>query len=217
MGCIYAIVNKLNNHRYVGSAKDFNVRRRLHLSRLNLKTHHSKYLQRAWYKYGSQFFEFIIIEDGIEPCDLIKREQWWFDNTICQYNNSKVAGSSLGVKRSAETKEKLRLVQLGRVHPEWRRKLKSESQGGIKHYNYGKKLSDETRRKKSNSMLIRYQNGFVAPNTKPVIKMTILGEYINEFPSVLAAANFNKKTRKGITQCLTGKNKTAYGYKWKYK
>lgn len=217
MGVIYCILNKVNEHEYIGSAVNFNNRKKTHINRLKKGNHHSIYLQRAWDKYGENNFVFFTLEEGINNSNLIEREQWWIDNKKCKYNICKTAGNSLGVKRRKETKQKLRLIHLGKKHPKWRKEQKSISQGGKNHYNFGKKLSKKTIKKKSKSMKEKYKNGFIAPNTKPINQYDLLGNFIKSHKSVKEASNNDDKRRRGITNCLIGKNKTAYGYYWDYK
>lgn len=45
---VYAIINMLNNHKYVGSSKDIKKRLYQHRCKLNNNTHHSVHLQRAF-------------------------------------------------------------------------------------------------------------------------------------------------------------------------
>lgn len=216
MKAIYGIVNKINGHKYVGSAVNFYKRKSLHLRQLKNKKHHSDYLQRAWDKYGSENFEFIILEKVENKEDLIPREQWWIDNSNNEYNVCKIAGSSLGVKRSEETKEKCRLAHLGEKHPEWRRKLKSEAQGGEKHWAYGKKMPDDVKKKKSDSMK-EYFKSNEHPNKKAVLKFDLSGNFLSEYASLKEASGGDEVYRKSITNCLIGRQKTAKGFIWKYK
>lgn len=108
MKAIYCILNKLNERRYVGSSMNFNKRKSEHLLLLRGGKHHSVYLQNSWDKYGEHNFEFVILEEIIEDVNLIVREQWWIDNTDSSYNMCKIAGSTLGIKCSDETKSKIR-------------------------------------------------------------------------------------------------------------
>ena len=103
---IYAIKNKLNNKLYIGSAINFEKRKREHYSNLRNNKHHSKYLQRSFNKYGENNFEFIVLE-CCRPENLLIREQWYIDTLSPRYNICKIAGNSLGVKRTEETKKKL--------------------------------------------------------------------------------------------------------------
>lgn len=63
---IYQIVNKINNHSYIGSSRNITRRWTIHKYHLEKTNHHSAYLQRAWKKYGNAVFDFVILE-YIEP------------------------------------------------------------------------------------------------------------------------------------------------------
>lgn len=235
MKAIYGIVNKINGHKYVGSAVNFYKRKTLHLRQLKKNEHHSVYLQRAWNRYGEDVFEFIILEKVDKKEELLIREQWWIDNSNNEYNVCKVAGSSLGVKRSEETKEKCRLSHLGEKHPEWRRKLKSISQGGKNNWQYGKKMSDKVKQKKSESMIEYYKKnqhsmkGKKNPMTNqskqsmidklsiPIQQFSKEGEFIRDWKSIKEAGKSLNIHSTNIVTCLKGKTKTSGGFIWKYK
>lgn len=108
---IYSITNTKNKKRYVGSAVDFDMRWRKHLSQLRLGNHHSGHLQAAWNKYGENSFKFEIIA-CCEPDELIELEQFYisaynaFDGKY-GYNISPTAGSQFGIKRSDKTRERM--------------------------------------------------------------------------------------------------------------
>lgn len=57
-GGIYSFINTINNHQYIGSAKDFYLRFNEHLD--NRKS--NSYLQNAFQKYGLTKFNIIIYE-----------------------------------------------------------------------------------------------------------------------------------------------------------
>lgn len=62
---IYAFVNKVNGHRYVGQAKDMNARIRSHIRDLDKGTHRTsedRRLQNAWHEFGRDAFEIIVLE-----------------------------------------------------------------------------------------------------------------------------------------------------------
>ena len=49
---------------------------------------------------------------------------------------------------------------------------------------------------------------------KPILQYTLNGEFVREWPS---ARDVGQEVRANIVHCLKGRNKTAYGYIWKYK
>lgn len=52
---------------------------------------------------------------------------------------------------------------------------------------------------------------------KKIKQFTQNGDLINEWDSISSAARFFNITREGIRDCCLGKQKTAFGYIWKYK
>lgn len=53
--------------------------------------------------------------------------------------------------------------------------------------------------------------------SKPIIQLTQDGEFVNEFPSIMEANRQLGFAHSNISIVLTGKNKLAYGYQWKFK
>lgn len=107
---VYAITNIVNGKRYVGQAMDIEKRWSYHRQDLSRGDHHSRYLQRAWNKYGADAFSFsVVLECDID--DLNHYEQSEIDKKS-EYNVSKTAGSPKGTKHSKETIEKYRIRML---------------------------------------------------------------------------------------------------------
>ena len=116
MNCIYQILNTVSNKLYIGSAVNIKSRWWRHKRDLILNKHPNILLQRAWNKYGEEAFEFKILQYVEDKNKLIKIEQNWIDWTKCcdpkiGYNLAPKANSQLGVKRSEETKDKLRKIK----------------------------------------------------------------------------------------------------------
>lgn len=110
---IYIIRNMVNGHCYVGSAVNVYNRLIQHVTLLNQSKHHSQYLQRAWDKYGRDAFNFKPLL-YCESFELLKYEQFFIDKFHPEYNINKMAGSSLGMKASEETKKKQSVLRRGR-------------------------------------------------------------------------------------------------------
>ena len=111
---IYEIVNKVNNHRYIGSSINYIERRRKHLLDLRKNLHHSPYLQRAWNIYGEEAFEFVLMV-CVPPQSIRQLEQIFIDEENPEYNVFPLAvgGSVVGHKVTQETKDKIRRANLG--------------------------------------------------------------------------------------------------------
>lgn len=112
---VYQILNTLNGNKYIGSAaRSFGDRWNTHKSLLKSNKHHSKPLQRAYNKYGLDFFRFeILAYCPKEYC--IKIEQWWLDNIKPEYNACKIAGNTTGIKPSQQTISNIIKANTGRI------------------------------------------------------------------------------------------------------
>lgn len=114
---------------YVGSA--VNIKRRWieHRSYLRGGYHHSRHLQRAWDIHGEDSFVFSVLE-SVEVKQLIEKEQHWIDTLSSYgkggYNVSPKAASSLGIKRSDETRRRVSQAKLGSVP--WNKGIKTGPQ-----------------------------------------------------------------------------------------
>ena len=67
------------------------------------------------------------------------------------------------------------------------------------------------------SLEFTYNNNCGEYNKEPVVQLSLKGEFIKEYTSLSNAERETGIPRGNITSCLTGKNKTAGGYKWEYK
>ena len=144
---IYEIRNRQNGHFYIGSAVNFRRRWNMHLHHLRRGIHHSQYLQNAWRKYGAEAFEFRII-GTCPPEKLLIIEQHMLDQLRPTYNISPTAGSTLGLKPTAETRRKIGEANRGKT-PWLGRKHTEEKRGKISIARKGKRPSQETRQKMS--------------------------------------------------------------------
>jgi group I intron endonuclease len=110
VGGVYIILNLVNRHLYVGSTINLRKRIVLHRHKLRKNKHHSPHLQNAWNLYGEEAFKFgvLLISDD-------KRYRLAVEQTLLDvhpremlYNVARFATSSAGVRRSEETKAKIR-------------------------------------------------------------------------------------------------------------
>jgi group I intron endonuclease len=137
---IYKIQSKIKPYRfYIGSAVNISRRYSAHLWNLKRGTHHSSKMQNHYNKYGKDDFILSVLL-YCDKSELITKEQSYIDLYAPFFNECKVAGSNLGIKRTEETKKKMSASRMGiRVSEEHKRKLRD--------FNKGKKLSEETKRK----------------------------------------------------------------------
>ena len=158
---IYAIRHTVSGKRYVGSAVNFAQRWRIHRCLLRKGSHHSPHLQAAWAKHGEGAFVF----DKLLVCskeNLLMYEQILIDgfNAFSRefgYNARPLASSSLGVKASDETREKIKAARAKQVFSEETKALWSKNRTGRKmpewfgeftrQHRKGSKHTDEARAK----------------------------------------------------------------------
>lgn len=131
--CVYALVNTINGKIYIGSAAGKTGLR----SRMQSHKKAHKYgrdnhpLYKSILKNGLDFFEIWVLEE-CEPKKCLLWEQYYLDTwepwveNGSGYNICKIAGSSLGVKRSEELKLRWSLARKGVVFSEERKNLISK-------------------------------------------------------------------------------------------
>lgn len=107
---IYVIVNETNGRRYYGSSVNLKSRRWQHLFYLRSGRHNNKHLQRAWNKYGEESFTFSVVE-MVDAHKLLSVEQVYINNNKGGYNIAPIAGSALGMKRTAAAKRRMSVAQ----------------------------------------------------------------------------------------------------------
>jgi group I intron endonuclease len=155
---IYAIRNIADgrNTTYIGQSSSSVLSRwKTHTSYLKKGTHHSSHLQGAWNKYGQDAFRIVVIENIEEPELLTEREQFWLDKTreiVPVYNWGAVARTPfLGMKHRPESIKKLSDRMFGK-------KLSDETKKKIQESNRKIVRSDEFRKKVSAGMKIFCSN-----------------------------------------------------------
>ena len=145
---IYQIKNTLNSKCYIGSAVNLKKRWRDHLRDLRRGEHFNHHLQVAFDKCEEEAFVFEILED-IEPENLIEREQYYFDTLNPEYNVAPIAGSTLGVLCSIETRAKISASKTGERNPFYGKHHSEETRARQSAANTGRHFSAATRAKMS--------------------------------------------------------------------
>lgn len=171
---IYQIKNKLNEHRYIGSTKNFKKRWNIHKKDLAKQKHHSYILQKAVNKYGIENFIFEILEE-CDVCFLVEKEQKFLDEMNPEYNILKnVDGSNRTF--TEETRKKMSDSKIGIPLSEEHKKNISNANLGKNNGMYGKTHNDETKLKisKNKTKLEREEHHWTKLTNFQIEEMIIL-------------------------------------------
>ncbi len=121
---IYALHNNKSGKVYIGQTKDLSRREKDHFRELRKGTHHNKYLQRAYKKYGESTFRFIVLERcSVEELD--EREKHWISQmrTMDAENGYNLEG---GGNVGKEVSEAVRKAKRGEKNPMYGKHLSAK-------------------------------------------------------------------------------------------
>jgi hypothetical protein len=116
----------------------------------------------------------------------------------------KISKALTGIKRgpqSEETKQKIKLVRTGKPQPNISKANKGRT------ISWASKIGDALRGVPKN-----YPN----PNKKIIYQYDINNNLINQYNSAAEAGKALNKSGNSIADCASGRQKTAYGFVWKY-
>lgn len=153
-GGIYIITNNTNGKRYIGQTINFTERFRCHIQKLRTNKHPNSYLQNSWNKYGESSFKFDILlrcpDSELSEMEIVLIKE---NRTLDRSFGYNLREGGTGGRLSEETKEKLRLINLGKKHSEEQKQKITTSL--LKHFESreghmrGKRHSDATKSKMS--------------------------------------------------------------------
>jgi len=218
---VYIIKNKVNGKFYIGSSIEINDRFYDHKRTLKYGNHHSIKLQRAYSKYGKENFSFEILEemnfekpyDKFAVSKVLECREQYFLNTLLfaneknnkfdklGYNVCRIAGRTLGLKRSDEAKEKSSITMK-------------------------KMWMDDSYKNKMSKALMGANNGNtreglarfnVLVKSLPVVQYDKKGNFIQEFNSVREAGRYQNCSPSNISRACKMQIKTSQGYIWRFK
>lgn len=239
MGVIYVRPNLINGKKYVGQATD--LKKRQSDWKCLTQDYAGPAINAARAKYGIDAFDFEILKE----CDDDELDYW--EKYYIKELNTKVpygynltdgGGGMSGYTLSEETRKKMSEIQkgknngfYGKHHSEETKRKIGEAQKGKTPWNKGKHHSYETRKKISEA-----QKGIILseetrkkmsdarkgiPNiklSKPVLQIDMItNEIIAEFSATMEVERQLGFIHNHISACCKGKQKTSYGFIWKYK
>lgn len=203
MYTVYLRTNTINEKQYVGQTSNF-TRRNWDWN--TLSNHYANILlTQERNEYGLDNFTTKVLAEVETQEEALELEKKFIKelNTKAPngYNLTDGGDGILGYHFTEEQKKKISEKAKGRKHSEETRKKMSESRKGEKHWNYGRRWSDEYKRKQSRPLLQ------IDKNTN---------EIIAEFPSTMEVERQLGFYHSSITRCCNGFLKQAYGFKWSY-
>lgn len=203
ISCIYKIVNLKNEKVYVGSTRSYIKRIASHKNLLIKNKHPNSYLQSSWNKYGSEYFEFSIIENA-EPEKLIKLETSYIklfksDDRKLGYNQQKPSNSRAGFEHTNESKQKI-----------------SKSRSGIYHSKIAKQQISQSMKKivvnrpqSSYDKMANTKRNRPIPSLYKKVKCVELDKVFNSIKEAAEQLNLH---RTGISMVLNGTMQKTGGY-----
>lgn len=232
--CVYIHTNQINHKVYIGITSQ-NPEKRWGKNGNRYKKNQPVFYN-AIQKYGWNNFRHIIFAENLSKDEamnmeirliaLYKSNCHRHTNPEYGYNMTDGGEGAVGTIRSEETKEKLsRIAKKQMEDPlmiELLRQKKLGLYNGNKNPHYGKKHSDDARKKISKATKTRLSK----PENNPrygtgrhVIQLSLDNEYLEEYISADEAQRKTGINRSSIRRCcdINHKQKTAGGFKWVYK
>lgn len=161
---VYTIVNLLDDKQYVGGSKSLATRFATHKRDLKHNRHRNPGLQSAYNEYGSDAFEFRVLEIVEDRSQLLAREEHWINSLGCRdkslgYNlitegdhrthadetRQRMSRSHTGQTFTAEHRARIGAAHAGKK----RGPLTEEQRAKISAALKGRKLSPETKQRVS--------------------------------------------------------------------
>jgi len=222
MSCgIYAIVNKINNKKYIGSTGDTEKRFDDHFRDLEKGIHKNIHLQAAYNKYGMEAF-YLKILILVAQDKLLKAEQHFLDAADWDnlYNIAplasggeqaeetieKIRKANKGKKRTTETVEKMKGNQNALGHKCTKENIKNMSIAQIKRYESEGEIEKARERMKGNKYALGYKHSNMQKRNSSIAQ-TERWDSEEERKKQSKALKGNKKLSKAMKGNRNGRKK----------
>lgn len=218
---ITCLKGSLKNHYYIGKHSTENDAWEYYGSGTIIRDYYKKYGRKQGVSITKEILEY---NDSFEQNMTREREiigDLWKTDPMCLNLCNGGYGPS-EIKISEETRKKLSDSHKGKtLPPEQRKKISESNKGRLVSQDTRKKISAANKGRKrkdtpwNKGKKCEYSTGKNNYQAKPINQYTLDGEFIKTWDCIVDARR-ELKLGKGIGKCLTGENKTAYGYIWKY-
>jgi group I intron endonuclease len=210
MGVIYKITSP-NGKIYVGQTTK-SAEQRIIQYRSKRKKYGKSLVLRSIVKYGWDAHVFEVIEDNI-PKDLLNEREIYWVKELNTY--------------AAENLNGMNLTQGGDYRESWKndktRVERAKQRRGEKAPSWGKKISEDVKRKISKSVSEYNKSNGVKPSEEcnkkarerhlvKVVAYDINGYFLNEYESIIAASRDLNLDRKCAIDTVNGKQKHSRGF-----
>jgi group I intron endonuclease len=180
-------------------------------------------LNRAYKKYGESCFK----REIIEYCDISElndKEKLY----IKQYNTKFPHGYNLtdggdgnkGLKFTKKQKQKISQNKTGHEcysNPERGEKIRQSKLGKKRDQNTINKIIQTKASKHNIQPNLDLKGQYKSNSQKTILQYDLQNNLLNEFQSAQEAGRCIRKSGNQIADCAAGRQKTAYGFIWKYK
>lgn len=220
---IYLINNKINNHKYVGQAKNIKLRIYEHL-RSSFNPSRSDYgypVHAAIRKYGIDNFDLQILEYCAVP-QLNSREQYWIKYFNCKENGyNQTEGGYQSIRFIKLTEQDVYMIKHLLAENKLTNKELAQqfnvSQSVIQRINTGRMWFDSDMgypiRKKPIDRTYHYNGTCIEQYD---LNNNLIARFISMSEAAKSLEKGNSNSVAGpISRCCSGLRKSAYGYKWK--
>lgn len=210
---IYLVKNQQNKIIYIGQ--------QIGTKSINEYKGSGLLLNRAYKKYGEDYFN----REIIEYCDideLNNKEKLYIKHYNTKfphgYNLTDGGDGNKGLKFTKEQKQKISQSKTGQKYPPTHgEKIRQSKLGKCRNEEVKNKISNTKALKNNINPNLLLKGKFKSNSQKIIIQLDLNNNIINEYQSAQDAGRCFNKSGNSIADCAAGRQKTAYGYKWKYK
>ena len=212
MSKIYKIFNDINDKVYIGKTNlSIEERFAIHCKDMLKREEEKRPLYNAMRKYGIEHFFIEEVEDCL-PSEASDKEIYWigYYRSYSEGYNATRGGDGKNLYDHEAILARLK------EHP-YPKDIAKE---------FGCCVDIVRDIAKHNQIMVQSKGQENLPQAKIVLQFTKDGQFVQSFPSTVAAAewlfqtgcciNLNGGVRGHISECARGQRKTAYGYIWKY-